>query len=260
MTRPGPKKGYKGQKWAEDRKKRHKIIMKKYWADNPFTEEHKSSIGAANSISHKGQVCAEKTRMKIGAANSITMLGNTNCKGHVQTEEHKYNASIAMIKYCADNSEFGVNISITQKRRYADNPWLRERQSILSMGNTHWKNIKAEFCEELGHKVRSTWEKEVGFRLKELGVEYDYELKTYKVGKQSYTPDFVVNNLVIEVKGRINNLQLDKYSKFQKQYSHIRFIILCHKTNVEKLRSQGFIAYDYKGEEWHKELTDFMVT
>ena len=54
--------------------------------------------------------------------------------------------------------------------------------------------------DDLGHLVRSDWEYEVGKKLQNAGIEYEYE-PSFELSDSVYHPDFVVDKTVIEVKG-----------------------------------------------------------
>jgi hypothetical protein len=58
--------------------------------------------------------------------------------------------------------------------------------------------------DHLDHIVRSTWEADVADLLLDAGVGYEYEsLEISYGGGRTYTPDFVTNQYVIEVKGHL---------------------------------------------------------
>ncbi len=58
--------------------------------------------------------------------------------------------------------------------------------------------------EHLDHVVRSTWELEIADLLLDAGVNYEYESLKIEYGESRiYTPDFVTDQYVIEVKGVI---------------------------------------------------------
>ena len=58
--------------------------------------------------------------------------------------------------------------------------------------------------DHLDHIVRSTWELEIANTLLELDVDYEYESLKIEYGDgHTYMPDFVADQYVIEVKGRI---------------------------------------------------------
>jgi hypothetical protein len=74
--------------------------------------------------------------------------------------------------------------------------WL-ERHGIET-----WSGIQDP--EHLDHLVRSTWELEIANLLRDNGVEYKYEaLEINWVDDRVYTPDFVTEDYVIEVKGQL---------------------------------------------------------
>lgn len=65
--------------------------------------------------------------------------------------------------------------------------------------------------DHLSHRVRSTWELAVANVLCDAGVDYEYEsLKIEYDGGRTYTPDFITDDYVIEVKGRIYSNEVEK--------------------------------------------------
>ena len=92
------------------------------------------------------------------------------------------------------------------------------------------------YVDELKHKVRSSWEKEVCIILKENSVSYEYEPQYFKVGNHTYTPDIKINDKkYIEVKGPLFGQQIEKMKKFKKLNKDITFIIITDKKNFKKL-------------------------
>jgi hypothetical protein len=60
------------------------------------------------------------------------------------------------------------------------------------------------FPDRLDHRVRSTYEEDIAEILLEEGIEYEYEPESSVIeygDNRTYTPDFVTNQYVIEVKG-----------------------------------------------------------
>ena len=56
----------------------------------------------------------------------------------------------------------------------------------------------------LNHVVRSTWEADIAELLLDAGIDYEYEsLEVYYGEGSTYTPDFVTDQYVIEVKGHL---------------------------------------------------------
>lgn len=65
--------------------------------------------------------------------------------------------------------------------------------------------------DHLDHIVRSTWELEIADLLLDAGVDYEYESLEIIYGEgRTYTPDFVTDQYVIEVKGHIYSNEVQK--------------------------------------------------
>ena len=65
--------------------------------------------------------------------------------------------------------------------------------------------------DHLSHRVRSTWELTVANLLCDAGVDYKYESLVIEYGDgRTYTPDFVTDEYVIEVKGHIYSNEVEK--------------------------------------------------
>lgn len=86
---------------------------------------------------------------------------------------------------------------------------VREKISKSHEENPRITNF--EFVDELGHNVRSNWEKEVGLLLSRNNIEYTYEGEKIKLSKGiRYIPDFILDEYVIEVKGRVHDYAIKK--------------------------------------------------
>lgn len=138
------------------------------------------------------------------------------------------------------SEEFRAKLSETQRRLY------KEGKRIPSMlGKKHSRNTKKLisakrvefykthkptypkpfFVPELGHFVRSSWEKEVGTILQNAGISYGYETKTFDLGNSSYTPDFETSpKTFIEVKGFLRRESEKKMKRFRRLYPNIKLI------------------------------------
>jgi len=78
--------------------------------------------------------------------------------------------------------------------------------------------LKMQEVEETGHTVRSNWEKKVDLLLHKSNLEYKYEPKTFKLTDElTYTPDFIVDNIVIEVKGWPNDISKKRAKIFMQE-------------------------------------------
>jgi len=107
---------------------------------------------------------------------------------------------------------------------------------------------KVRFVPKLGHAVRSVFEEEVGNFLYSIGVKYLYEslrIRTKVDGKlETYTPDFVFSNIVIEPKGFIFPHGFKKLSNIIKSFRDWNFIVICSYCNVcycELMKEPNFI-------------------
>lgn len=66
------------------------------------------------------------------------------------------------------------------------------------------------YDEELEHMVRSSWERTVAQLLVEADIKYQYEGVEVEYEGGSYYPDFVTDEAVIEVKGRVRDSCIKK--------------------------------------------------
>lgn len=88
--------------------------------------------------------------------------------------------------------------------------------------------------EETGHNVDSGWEAKVDVLLYENGFEYKYNtddgFPTFQVDEYTYTPDFVVGDKVIEVKGELGyhyrKDRVEKYAEEMTQREDIEYIVI----------------------------------
>lgn len=81
--------------------------------------------------------------------------------------------------------------------------------------------------EATGHTVRSSWEKEVDLMLYEAGLEYSYEPQTFELPSFHYTPDFVIDEFIIEVKGYdYGGEGAERAREFRKEFPEYTYIAL----------------------------------
>ena len=89
---------------------------------------------------------------------------------------------------------------------------------------------KLEYIEELGHAVRSSWEKEFGLMLKRNGIDYSYESKTFSImdhnKKRRYTPDFLIKDIFVETKGFIRPYKVRILKLLKEQYPDIKLLVV----------------------------------
>jgi hypothetical protein len=96
------------------------------------------------------------------------------------------------------------------------------------------------FREDLGHYVRSNWEANFARILIFQRKEYEYEKYSFELENgQSYTPDFLVDGIFVEVKGFLTEQSRSKIEMFRKEYPNIEFMIIDEEEYL-KLK-QGYV-------------------
>jgi len=87
------------------------------------------------------------------------------------------------------------------------------------------------YVEEIGHKVRSSWEAKIAIMLKRNDIDYEYEEKKFKVKVNEkntyYLPDFIVDDKIIVEPHNFGRLK--KYEAFYQQHKSYFFIIVSNK-------------------------------
>lgn len=107
-------------------------------------------------------------------------------------------------------------------------------------------NPNKGFREDLGHFVRSAWEADYARVLVYLGVEYQYEPRTFTLDNSgqliTYTPDFYIlsENRFVEIKGYMRELDALKIRLFREQYPEYNFSLIERSEFAE-------LAMKYKG-------------
>ena len=101
---------------------------------------------------------------------------------------------------------------------------------------------KPYHSEELGHKVRSSWEEELGLIFKKNDIDYFYEPNRFEIIPQngnasSYTPDFFIGFTVVEVKGWLEDPT--KYKNFYQAWGDTFDFIIVGNIN-ESLNPSEF--------------------
>jgi hypothetical protein len=90
--------------------------------------------------------------------------------------------------------------------------------------------LKMQTVEKTGHRVRSNWEKDIDLKLHESEFNYRYEPRTFEISNEiTYTPDFIVDNIVIEVKGWPNKISRKRAKKFMSQYPDYIYLVIGNK-------------------------------
>jgi len=127
---------------------------------------------------------------------------------------------------------------------------------------------KGYYVKELGHKVRSTFEEDMGKLLVKKKISYQYESHIFKVRMGDkiyhYTPDFQLSTTVfIETKGFLFYPNYEKMLNFIKQYPGVTLIVVYLTWQEEMYKELGkfnnFRAFSWDGlneKEIVKEIND----
>jgi len=89
-----------------------------------------------------------------------------------------------------------------------------------------FRTTDSVYVEETDRKVRSGWEAEIDRMLYDSELKYEYEPKIFDIGQQSYTPDFKVNDYIIEVKGRVVDRDIKRAEKFMDTHSGFEYVVV----------------------------------
>jgi hypothetical protein len=83
------------------------------------------------------------------------------------------------------------------------------------------------YPDRLDHLVRSTWELDIADLLLDVGVDYEYESLEIEYGDgRTYTPDFVTDNYVIEVKGYVYSNEVEKAKAAMKHLDTKEYVVI----------------------------------
>lgn len=178
--------------WTEEMKKRQSILMKNRRTGVKISKESKRKM----SISKSGK--------------------NNYYWGKHLSAEHRKKIS---------ETHKGMTYGEETKKKLSKLAKVRMKNFVKN--NKKWvtNHPKLVYCPELGHGIRSSWEKEVGLILKNAGISYDYEKVRFDLGDCVYIPDFdITPKIYVEVKGYLNDEKIEKLKKFQKLYPDIKLI------------------------------------
>jgi hypothetical protein len=103
--------------------------------------------------------------------------------------------------------------------------------------------------DHLDHKVRSTYEEEIADILLDEYVEYEYEPESsvFEYGTdRTYTPDFVTDQYVIEVKGYVYSNEVEKAEIAIEQLIKKQYVVI--QDNGSELPADRHIQWDEREE------------
>jgi hypothetical protein len=248
-----------GRKHTEKSKKLMSQKIKMWYDNNPEFKSklsiNKSKLMKAyfkkypekwNNFSNNGKKFSEEHKKKLSLAWTDAMkrkqgiLMKNRRTGVKISKESKRKMSIS--KSGKNNYYWGKHLSAEHRKKISETHkgmtyGEETRKKISKLAKVRMKNFvknnrkwvtnhpKLVYCPELGHGIRSSWEKEVGLILKNAGISYNYEKVRFDLGDCVYIPDFdITPKIYVEVKGYLRNDNIEKLKKFQKLYPDIKLI------------------------------------
>jgi len=114
------------------------------------------------------------------------------------------------------NGAFGISTYAT-----SFGSWSEAVQEVGLDVNAVW------YPDRLDHLVRSTWELDIADLLLDVGVDYEYESLEIEYGDgRTYTPDFVTDNYVIEIKGYVYSNEVEKAKAAMKHLDTKEYVVI----------------------------------
>ena len=127
---------------------------------------------------------------------------------------------------------------------------LKRTQRRVERSTKHYCSIKCRGAghhgglvkiDELDMYVRSSWEKEFVLELENRDINYEYE-KRFQLENRVYSPDFMIDDIVIEIKGVSRPDDLDRSQEFMDEHPEYEYIVL--QGNGERLPADKWYSWD----------------
>jgi hypothetical protein len=129
----------------------------------------------------------------------------------------------------------------------------KEKIGKASKGNTRGGGRRRS-VEETGNIVSSGWEAEIDKLLFTLGIDYDYEGRTFEFEDgRTYTPDFDLGDTVIEVKGHVyHDWERERAERLLEEFPEITYVAIIDSS--EEIPADVVIPF-----EDHDMVTEVLV-
>lgn len=240
-------------------KKHHKLVH-----GESLREEYECSIDGCNNKSYNPKFCSQECLGKARRKYEKTSCKNPNCDNQVYKFDYcSHNcANKTSWKYrdnAAKRPEVRKKIAEAKKgQTFEMSEESKKKISEAMSGENHplhgktgkdhpkygkLSGLKLQKVEETGHRVRSNWEKKIDLMLHKWNLDYEYEPKTFELtDKLTYTPDFIVEDIVIEVKGWPNKISKKRAKIFMEEHPELTYLVIGNK-----VPNDIFIDWDNKG-------------
>lgn len=134
----------------------------------------------------------------------------------------------------------GCNIKLTPSRVERSN---NHYCSIECRGAGYYDGMVE--VSELGLRVRSNWEKEFVLGLEKRNIPFQYE-RTFNLESRVYSPDFLVGDVVIEIKGWGRENDVERANDFMQEYPQYNYVVVQGSGN--KLPADKWYSWSEKKE------------
>lgn len=189
--------------------RKHETIVREYkekYSDSPLYSEERNKKMAETL---KGMPKTKEHRRKMSKAH----------KGRKHTDEHIKNYQKSICEGFA-NGRVVWNKGLT-----------KETHKSIARISRKMKGRRPQypqpyFSKKLGHKIRSSWEEEIGSILQMAKIIYEYESKTFKFNGTSYTPDFIIGKVLVEPHAHFFEGQEERYRQFMKAFPEYTLIMI----------------------------------
>lgn len=173
--------------------------------------------------SHWGHQHEGPTPDDIDTSHDHTPSGEDHPMHGVTGEDHPMYG-----KTGEDHPAYGHTKSHTEeaKLKISENHALRNVTGEDHPAYGYRSTTTTEVVEQTGHEVRSGWEKEVDLLLHQNDIEYEYESKTFDLNDRSYTPDFKIESVIVEVKGYKYKDPDERAHQFMDMYPEFTYIVI----------------------------------
>lgn len=220
-----------------------------YWAErHGFRETEGPQPGSQRKPANKEECrrCGELFRVRPNKSDSVHQCSDCRSEfGHLEERNEKISESW--------NNTHGPEARRKMSESHTSKELTDEHRRNIGKANEGEKNdmygvtgedhpayghdgtFDSEWgeVEATGHYVKSSWEKEIDLLLHEAGVDYGYETRRFKFSELSYRPDFIVGNVVIEVKGLPTENCQRRAELVMEEHPNLTYVVVGNRQSPE---------------------------
>lgn len=166
-------------------------------------------------MEHKGVPASEKLK------------GHDNAKGHTHSDEAKQQIAQATKRRWEENPESFGDRTGENNSMYGVTGDDAPLAGLTGKDHpAYGKGPSQVHVEETGHTVDSEWEAKIDKLLHNHGINYEYQPGPFDLGNRTYTADFRIDNIIIEVKGYSWRAAEDRAKSFMEQYPDFTYVVI----------------------------------